>query len=91
MTHTTKQLITLTDSDITPNRKEKKPKKKRCAKKGCHKKLNLIPFICSCKHSFCAEHRLPEFHECSVDYKKIGREQIRKNNPLVINSKINVI
>lgn len=45
----------------------------------------------SCKHcsgDFCRWHRLPESHECGVDFISLGRKQIKTDNPLVVKTKI---
>lgn len=49
----------------------------------CKKKLGLISFKCKCGKSFCLDHRLPETHECTFDFKKIEKNnnQIIKCNP----------
>ena len=60
----------------------------RCSFKGCKKKLDLVPFECKCSLKFCTEHRLPEAHNCTYNFKKNGREILKKNNPVVINQKI---
>ncbi|CAK9135954.1 unnamed protein product [Ilex paraguariensis] len=36
-----------------------------------------------CGKTFCGTHRYPEKHECSIDYKGLGKEAIAKANPLV--------
>ena len=73
--------------------KEKKAKKKKnvCQHKGCKKKLTLMSYACQCQKKFCSEHRLPEDHACTFDYKAQGREMISKKNPLIINAKISQI
>ena len=73
--------------------KDKKVKKKKniCQHKGCKKKLNIISYSCQCQKKFCAEHRLPEDHACTFDYKARGRELIAKKNPQIINAKITQI
>uniref|UniRef100_A0A5S6QRL7 AN1-type domain-containing protein n=1 Tax=Trichuris muris TaxID=70415 RepID=A0A5S6QRL7_TRIMR len=54
----------------------------------CRKRLGIIPFLCYCGNAFCKQHRMPEDHNCSFDFKKIGRETIRKNNPKILPRKI---
>lgn len=63
-----------------------KPKKKRCA--ICKKKLTLLDFSCRCGKFYCSLHRLPEQHNCDVDYEKIGKEILDKKNPQIVNEKI---
>ena len=55
----------------------------------CNKRVGLTGFKCRCEYVFCGAHRLPEEHHCDFDYKTVGREQLSKNNPLVIPSKLN--
>ncbi|KAL3155201.1 hypothetical protein ABBQ32_013141 [Trebouxia sp. C0010 RCD-2024] len=55
----------------------------------CNKRVGLTGFKCRCEYVFCGAHRLPEEHHCDFDYKTAGREQLSKNNPLVIPSKLN--
>lgn len=58
-----------------------KKKVERC--ETCKKKVGIIGFKCRCGSMFCAEHRLPEKHECSFDYKTMGREILKKQIPLI--------
>lgn len=68
-----------------------KKKRKCCAAKGCKKKINLLSFTCKCEKVFCTEHRMPEEHQCTFDWKKHGQCLIAQKNPQVINSKITQI
>ncbi|ORX44065.1 hypothetical protein DM01DRAFT_1312606 [Hesseltinella vesiculosa] len=36
---------------------------------------------CRCSYVFCDSHRFPDRHDCEVDYAKIGRDLLAKNNP----------
>ncbi|KAE8683819.1 Zinc finger A20 and AN1 domain-containing stress-associated protein 7 [Hibiscus syriacus] len=49
----------------------------------CRKKVGLTGFKCRCESTFCGEHRYPEKHECSFDFKGVGREAIAKANPII--------
>ena len=49
----------------------------------CRKKVGLTGFKCRCGSTFCGEHRYPEKHECSFDFKGAGRDAIAKANPVV--------
>ncbi|CAL8086052.1 unnamed protein product [Orchesella dallaii] len=64
-------------------------KKNRC--QLCNKKLGLTGFECRCGGFFCATHRYSDKHGCTFDYRQLGAEQIRKNNPVVIAEKIRKI
>ncbi|KAG8495980.1 hypothetical protein CXB51_009474 [Gossypium anomalum] len=54
----------------------------------CRKKVGLTGFKCRCENTFCGEHRYPEKHECSFDFKGIGRDAIAKANPVVKADKV---
>ncbi|XP_039028693.1 zinc finger A20 and AN1 domain-containing stress-associated protein 7-like [Hibiscus syriacus] len=57
----------------------------------CRKKVGLTGFKCRCESTFCGEHRYPEKHECSFDFKGAGRDAIAKANPVVKADKVNRI
>lgn len=44
----------------------------------CNKKVGILGYKCKCEYAFCAKHRLPEMHECNIDFVKIGRENLTK-------------
>lgn len=67
-------------------KKVKKSKKNRCY--ICKKKLGLIPFTCRCERLFCSLHRYAEDHQCKFDYKEMGQNRIRKENPKIVAEKI---
>jgi hypothetical protein len=48
-------------------------------------------FTCRCGGLFCAIHRYSDKHECHFDYRKLGAEEIRKNNPVIESEKIHKI
>jgi hypothetical protein len=55
----------------------------------CKKKAGVMPFSCRCEFKkLCTKCRLPESHNCNVDYKKLGKEEILKANPVVISDKL---
>ncbi|KAK1267580.1 Zinc finger AN1 domain-containing stress-associated protein 15 [Acorus gramineus] len=58
----------------------------RCS--SCKRKVGLTGFRCRCGDLFCGRHRYSDVHECSFDYKAVGREEILKANPVVRASKI---
>ena len=47
-----------------------KKSKRRCALKGCKKKISFIDPPCICEKTFCSAHRLITLHGCSVDQRK---------------------
>jgi len=57
----------------------------------CHRKVGLVGFPCRCNNVFCSQHRLPEQHNCSFDFKSSGRNLLAKQNPLVSGEKIKKI
>lgn len=57
----------------------------------CRKRVGLTGFKCRCGITFCGTHRYPEKHNCSFDFKKIGREEIARSNPVVKAQKLNKI
>lgn len=61
----------------------------RCA--TCSKRLGLTAIKCRCEQYFCPLHRSTNSHNCSFDYKAFGRDQIAKNNPTVVASKLDKI
>ena len=94
-TDNTNNIMSLEDTNtsciIVPkseNGKIKKKKKNRCQLEGCSKKLTITSFECLCQKRFCPIHRLPENHKCTFDYINHGKEKIKENNPVIINSKI---
>lgn len=69
--------------------KPKKIKTKKAKCNICNKKINLgMEFTCRCGKLLCSQHRLPETHECSFDYKLFGKEVLKKENPVVAADKL---
>ena len=60
--------------------------KKKCF--FCNKGKKKLLLECRCCNLFCTEHLLPEIHKCTYDFKKEGKEKLKKENPKVINEKI---
>lgn len=83
---------TLSELEGTPTGKKtnsdspSKPKKKRCG--VCKKKLGLTGFPCHCGLMFCPIHRYADQHGCTFDYATAGKDQLRKDNPVVQDEKI---
>ncbi|KAG8198956.1 hypothetical protein JTE90_001756 [Oedothorax gibbosus] len=75
----------------TPNDKSQmtKKNKRRCG--VCNKKLGLTATPCRCEGIFCAIHRYDREHNCTFDYKGVGAEEIRKNNPKIIGERVRKI
>ena len=69
----------------------KEPKKEQLDKTKCWKcrvKVGLLGFKCRCNYVFCAKHRYNNEHDCDFDYKTQAREELARNNPKVVASKI---
>jgi len=58
----------------------------RCNK--CCKKIGLTGIQCRCDKHFCSAHRYPEEHECPFDYRTKAKEELVKQNPRVIATKV---
>lgn len=72
---------------VASSEQEKAPKRPgRCD--SCNKKVGLTGFKCKCGSMFCGEHRYPEKHECSFNFKSTGRDAIAKANPVVKADKV---
>lgn len=69
--------------------KDSKKKKNRCA--VCRKKVGLTGFECRCGGLYCSVHRYSDKHECPFDYRLLGANEIRRNNPVVVGEKIKKI
>ncbi|GIY40754.1 AN1-type zinc finger protein 5 [Caerostris darwini] len=54
----------------------------------CNKKLGLTAITCRCGGLYCSQHRYDKEHNCTFDYRSLGAEEIRKNNPLIVAEKI---
>ncbi|KAL6858918.1 hypothetical protein ACP4OV_017920 [Aristida adscensionis] len=55
---------------------------------SCRKRVGLTGFRCRCGELFCGSHRYSDRHECSFDYKSVGRDAIARENPVVRAAKI---
>ncbi|CAG7722273.1 unnamed protein product [Allacma fusca] len=67
----------------------KAKKTNRC--QVCRKKVGLTGFVCRCGGLFCSIHRYSDKHNCTFNYREMGAEEIRKNNPVVLGEKIHKI
>lgn len=68
---------------------QKPQQKNRCG--CCNKRVGLTGFTCRCGTTFCGSHRYPEFHDCTFDFKTMGKEAIKKANPVVKAAKLDKI
>ncbi|KAI4385438.1 hypothetical protein MLD38_003464 [Melastoma candidum] len=61
----------------------------RCG--NCRRRVGLTGFKCRCGITFCGTHRHPEQHGCVFDFKAMGREEIKRANPLIKAEKLHKI
>ncbi|XP_031251108.1 zinc finger A20 and AN1 domain-containing stress-associated protein 3-like [Pistacia vera] len=57
----------------------------------CRRRVGLTGFKCRCGSLFCGTHRYPEQHQCTFDFKEMGKEQIAKANPVIKAEKLQKI
>ncbi|KAK1409691.1 hypothetical protein QVD17_36220 [Tagetes erecta] len=63
--------------------------KNRCG--SCKRRVGLTGFTCRCGIMFCGSHRYPEKHDCTFDFKTMGKEAIAKANPVIKGVKLEKI
>lgn len=68
-----------------------KHKKKRCNLIECKSKLGLLGFDCKCGYKFCGKHRHTDTHHCTYDHMSEARKRLEKENPKIVNEKLNRI
>ncbi|KAG2312061.1 hypothetical protein Bca52824_023618 [Brassica carinata] len=70
---------------IAMGQEESEPSKPARTNRCCswNKKVGVMEFKCKCGSTFCGSHRYPEKHECSFDFKEVGRDTIAKANPVI--------
>ncbi|KAK4520087.1 TFIIH/NER complex subunit [Mucor velutinosus] len=72
-------------STTNPSDKPVQLNKGRCFK--CRSKVPLAKQAankCRCSYVFCDSHRYPDRHDCDIDYAKMDREILAKNNPKLL-------
>ncbi|MCL4123683.1 UNVERIFIED_CONTAM: hypothetical protein GTU68_012277 [Idotea baltica] len=80
----------INDADTSsPESEGAKKKKNKC--QTCKKKVGLTGFTCRCGGLYCSVHRYSNEHRCTFDYRELGAEEIRRNNPVVKGEKIQKI
>ena len=77
------------DADETPNRPLEQVNTNRCF--ACNKRVGFTGFRCRCEYTFCASHRHSNKHNCTFDYKALGRDAVAKANPAVIADKVDKV
>jgi len=60
---------------------------KRCNHPECKKKV-VLDVQCKCTKVFCPEHRFPEHHGCSFDFKTEGKNTLSAALVRVVAEKI---
>lgn len=60
--------------------------KNRCG--VCRKKLKLTDLACRCSARFCSQHRPPEEHSCTYDFKAAGRAHLTKQLEKAVADKV---
>ncbi|VEN42585.1 unnamed protein product [Callosobruchus maculatus] len=80
------------------NNNSSSSKKRRCPTERPHRKttpptppLPRLRFECRCGGLYCAVHRYSDKHQCQFDYRELGAQEIRRNNPVVVGEKIQKI
>ncbi len=58
--------------------KTSKTEKPKCFMDGCNKRLKLTDMECRCENRYCSKHRLPECHNCNVNYKNVNPLKLEK-------------
>ncbi|KAF1804285.1 zinc finger, A20-type transcription factor [Mucor lusitanicus] len=74
-----------TSAETNPSDKPVQLNKGRCFK--CRSKVPLAKQAankCRCSYVFCDSHRYPDRHDCDIDYAKMDREILAKNNPKLL-------
>jgi len=77
--------------DNQPPQEEKKAQADTTKCWSCSKKVGLLGFKCRCEYTFCSIHRYSDKHGCSFDYQAMGRNQLRKANPVIQAAKVDKI
>ncbi|XP_007015853.2 PREDICTED: zinc finger A20 and AN1 domain-containing stress-associated protein 3 [Theobroma cacao] len=78
-----------TDEEVKVEEIQIQVRPNRCL--ACKKRVGLTGFTCRCGMVFCGTHRHPEQHDCTFDFKEMGKEQIAKANPVVKGEKLQKI
>jgi len=58
----------------------------RCHK--CNIKLSLAAIKCRCGFKFCSKHRYDKEHDCTFDWKNLGKKELEEKNPVVVGKKL---
>lgn len=81
------EAVAASNNDANSQNPEMQAKRKGCDK--CGKKFGITGgYSCRCGGTFCAFHRYSDRHDCNFDYREMGADQIRRDNPLVVPEKL---
>lgn len=81
------EAVAASNSDANRQNPVMQAKRKGCDK--CGKKFGITGgYSCRCGGTFCAFHRYSDRHDCNFDYREMGADQIRRENPLVVPEKL---
>merc|ERR1719430_2234385 len=75
-------------SNVEEVHNEMKVKTDRCSGTDCKKKIGITGFACRCRLFFCPLHRYSDKHNCTFDYKALGKYEIAAANPIIAPEKI---
>ncbi|KAM3583883.1 hypothetical protein VKS41_003851 [Umbelopsis sp. WA50703] len=80
-------LASTAETTASPSPSDSSEKPVQLNRGRCYKCRVKIPLAkqtvnkCRCNYTFCDAHRYPDRHDCDVDYAKLGRDLLAKNNP----------
>ena len=57
----------------------------------CNKILPLFIIKCKCNKLFCKNHRYPDEHNCSYNYKEEYKKELKEKNIVIKSNKIDKI
>jgi hypothetical protein len=83
-----------TMADISGTAQQQKsvnPKKKTPRCPECQHKLMLSDLPCRCGSTYCMNHRFPESHKCTFDYKTHEKDLLTKSLVKVVAEKVATI
>lgn len=55
---------------------------------ACNKKVGLLGIECKCQLVFCNMHRMPEDHQCTINWRELGQKKLEKEHKKVVAKKI---
>jgi len=76
---------------LTGEEKKETPTKQLLRCHSCRTKLPLTAIKCRCGHKFCPKHRYSDQHDCTFDYKDLGKRELIEKNPKVVAAKIQTL